>query len=204
MKTTICTAVFVTLIGITSPGSSHGADTAETIVLAGGCFWGVEAVFNHTKGVTDAVVGYAGGLADTAQYETVSSGDTGHAESVKVTFDPQKISLAQILDVYFTVAHNPTELNYQGPDHGTQYRSTVFYATPAQKKSVEDKIAKLNAAHTFKSPIVTTLEPLKGFYRAEDHHQHYAELHPLDPYILINDAPKVVRLKTTYPAIYKN
>jgi peptide-methionine (S)-S-oxide reductase len=135
MKTTICIAVVAALLGITSPGSSHAAGTTETIVLAGGCFWGMEAVYNHTKGVTDAVVGYAGGLADTAQYHTVSSGNTGHAESVKVTFDPQKISLAQILDIYFTVAHDPTELNYQGPDHGTQYRSTVFYATTAQKKN---------------------------------------------------------------------
>jgi peptide-methionine (S)-S-oxide reductase len=203
MKTTIRIAIFAAIIIVASPYSSHAADGSETIVVAGGCFWGMESVFDHTKGVTEAVAGYAGGQADTAQYHTVSGGNTGHAESVKVTFDPQQISLSQLLDIYFKVAHDPTELNYQGPDHGPQYRSTVFYATPEQQKAVQDKIAELNTSHAFKSPIATTLEPLKAFYAAEDYHQHYAEQHPYNPYILINDAPKVAELKNTYPAIYK-
>ena len=177
--------------------------TTESIVLAGGCFWGMESVFDHTKGVIKAVAGYAGGQSDSAIYNVVSGGDTSHAESVKVTFDPQKVSLPQLLDIYFTVAHNPTELNYQGPDHGKQYRSTVFYATPEQRKAVQAKITELTARHVFAEPIVTTLEPLKGFYPAEDYHQHYAEKHPLNPYILINDAPKLSKLKNTYHILYK-
>jgi peptide-methionine (S)-S-oxide reductase len=202
MKTIIRMLTFTAIFIVADSGLARAQPT-ETIVVAGGCFWGVESVFEHTNGVTESVAGYTGGQADTAHYDKVSGGDTGHAESVKVTFDPQQISLSQLLDIYFTVAHDPTELNYQGPDHGTQYRSTVFYATPEQQKSVEDKIVELNAKKAFSKPIVTTLEPLKGFYAAEDYHQHYAEAHPHNPYILINDAPKVSRLKSAYPAIYK-
>lgn len=203
MKTTIRILV-IAIFGIFAiPKSGHTADQTETIILAGGCFWGMESVFSHTKGVSDTIVGFSGGNPDTAHYEAVSTGTTGHAEAVKVTFDQRQISLSQILDIYFMVAHDPTELNYQGPDHGTQYRSTVFYATPEQKKVVQDKIVELNAAHVFNNPIVTTLEPLKGFYKAEDYHQHYAEHHPMTPYILINDAPKVSKLRNTYPAIYR-
>jgi peptide-methionine (S)-S-oxide reductase len=203
MKPTICLVAFVAIFLAMSFAPSCAAGETQSIVLAGGCFWGMESVFDHTKGVTDATVGFAGGSADTAHYETVSTGSTGHAESVRVTFDPQKITLSQLLDIYFKVAHDPTELDYQGPDHGTQYRSTVFYATPEQQKAVADKIAALNAENAFESPIVTTQEPLKGFYRAEDYHQHYAEEHPLNPYILINDAPKVTKLRSTYPQLYK-
>lgn len=174
----------------------------QTLVVAGGCFWGMESVFDHTKGVKQAVVGYAGGSADTAQYETVSGGSTGHAESVQITYDPKQVSLSTLLDIYFTVAHNPTELNYQGPDHGTQYRSAIFYRDDAQKAAADAKITELNAAHTFDAPIVTKLEPLKGFYAAEDYHQHYAELHPLNPYIVFNDAPKVETLKAKFPTYF--
>ncbi len=175
----------------------------QTIVLAGGCFWGVEAVFEHTKGVVKAVSGYAGGKADTAQYDMVSNGDTGHAEAVKVTYDPAQISLTQLLDVYFNVAHNPTQLNYQGPDHGTQYRSAIFYAGDEQKKEAETRIAALDAEQVFSDPIVTKLESLDRFYPAEDYHQNYAALHPTQPYIVFHDAPKVKNLKKTYPDLYK-
>lgn len=175
----------------------------ETIVLAGGCFWGVEAVFEHTKGVVDAVSGYAGGKADTAQYDAVSSGTTGHAEAVKITYDPTKISLDTLLDIYFNVAHNPTQLNYQGPDHGTQYRSAIFYAGDEQKKEAENKITVLDKNYVFSDPIVTKLEKIEQFYPAEEYHQNYAALHPMQPYIVIHDAPKVAKLKSLYPDLYK-
>lgn len=175
----------------------------DSIVVAGGCFWGVQSVFEHTKGVTGAVSGYAGGTSSTAQYETVSGGDTGHAESVQVTYDPKQISLSQLLDIYFTVAHNPTELNRQGPDSGTQYRSEVFTTSDGQRKAVEAKIAELTGRHVFGEPIVTKVETLQGFYPAEAYHQHYAALHPMNPYILFNDAPKVDKLKSSYPALYR-
>jgi peptide-methionine (S)-S-oxide reductase len=174
----------------------------ETIVVAGGCFWGIQAVFQHTKGVIDATSGYAGGSADTAQYETVSRGNTGHAESVKVTYDPKVISLDRLLDVYFTVAHNPTELNYQTPDHGTQYRSAVFYDSPEQEKAVQQKITEIENKKQFSDPVVTTLEPLKGFYKAEDYHQNFATLHPYNPYIMAYDAPKISKLEKTFPELY--
>lgn len=177
------------------------ADTpkTETIVLAGGCFWGVEAVFQHTKGVTDAVSGYAGGKADTAKYDLVSGGNTGHAEAVQVTYDPNQITLDKLLDVYFTVAHNPTQLNYQGPDHGTQYRSAVFYSTPEQKKAVEAKIATLKSSE----PVVTKLELLDTFYAAEGYHQNYLAQHPYQPYIVINDVPKIAALEKQFPDLYR-
>ena len=170
----------------------------ETIVLAGGCFWGVEAVFEHTKGVVDAKSGYAGGTAETANYKHVSAGKSSHAEVVQVTYDPQQITLDKLLDVYFTVAHNPTQLNYQGPDHGTQYRSAVFYSSPEQQKIVTQKIATL----TSPAPIVTRLEPLEKFYVAENYHQNYAAENPYQPYIVMHDAPKVANLQKTFPELY--
>lgn len=178
-------------------------ETTETVVLAGGCFWGVEAVFEHTKGVVRAVSGYAGGSADSAHYELVSSGATGHAEAVQVSYDPRQVSLEQLLDVYFNVAHDPTQLNYQGPDHGPQYRSAVFYATPAQRAAAEGKIADLDAARAFPEPIVTTLEPLQAFYPAEDYHQDFAARNPEHRYIVVHDAPKVEKLRKTYPGLYR-
>ena len=175
----------------------------ETIVVAGGCFWGVQAVFQHTKGVTAAVSGYAGGNKQTANYDMVGSGSTGHAESVAVTFDPQQISYGKILQIYFSVAHNPTELNRQGPDVGTQYRSAIFYADDEQKRVAESYVAQLEKAHAFARPIVTRLEKLSGFYPAEDYHQDFAVLHPTYPYIVFNDAPKVENLKRLFAASYR-
>lgn len=174
----------------------------QNIVLAGGCFWGVQAVFQHTKGVTKAISGYAGGTEETANYEMVGSGTTGHAEVVQVTYDPSEITLGKILKIYFAVAHNPTELNYQGPDHGTQYRSAIFYENPGQKKLAESYITQLNNAKVFSGSIVTTLEPLTKFYPAEDYHQDYAKLHPDNPYIAKNDLPKVVNLQRAFPDLY--
>jgi len=175
----------------------------QTVVLAGGCFWGVQAVFQHTKGVTSAVSGYAGGDKSTAHYETVGTGRTGHAESVSVTFDPHQISLGKILQIYFSVAHNPTELNRQGPDVGTQYRSAIFYADDEQKKVATAYVAQLDKAKVFPGPIVTQLERLQGFYPAEDYHQDFAVLHPSYPYIVFNDLPKVDNLKRMFAADYR-
>ena len=175
---------------------------SETIVLAGGCFWGVQAVFQHTKGVKQAISGYAGGSADTAHYEMVGSGTTGHAEAVQVTYDPSQITLGSLLKIYFAVAHNPTELNFQGPDHGTQYRSAIFFANPQQKKLAEAYMEQLNQAKIFSDKIVTTLEPLTKFYAAEDYHQDYAKLHPTNPYIARNDLPKVANLEKIFPDLY--
>lgn len=180
----------------------HLQTASASVVLAGGCFWGVQAVFQHVKGVASAVSGYAGGEQKTAEYELVSSGTTGHAEAVQVTYDPKQVTLGQLLKVYFSVAHNPTELNYQGPDHGTQYRSAIFFNTPEQKKIAEAYIAQLNQTKLYNGPIVTTLEPLKAFYSAEAYHQDYARLHPDNPYIAHNDLPKVANLKTEFPALY--
>jgi peptide-methionine (S)-S-oxide reductase len=185
--------------------SAAAADAGpQTVVLAGGCFWGVQAVFQHTKGVTSAVSGYAGGEKQTAHYEMVGSGRTGHAESVSVTYDPRQISYGGILQIYFSVAHNPTELNRQGPDTGTQYRSTIFYSGEEQKRAAGEYIAELEKAHAFKAPIVTTLEPLKGFYPAEDYHQDFAVLHPSYPYIVFNDLPKVENLKHLFAGVYRD
>ncbi len=177
---------------------------AQTIVLAGGCFWGVQGVFEYTKGVTSAVSGYAGGTKETAHYEMVGTERTGHAESVQVTYDPKQISLGRILQIYFSVAHNPTELNYQGPDHGPSYRSAIFFASDEQKKIAEAYIAQLDAAHVFNKPIVTKLEPLKGFYPAEDYHQDFLVLHPSYPYIVYNDAPKIDNLKRLFADQYRD
>ncbi len=175
----------------------------QTIVLAGGCFWGMQAVYEHTKGVTQALSGYAGGQKSTAHYEMVGTGTTGHAESEQVTFDPQKISLGKVLQIYFSVAHNPTELNYQGPDEGTQYRSEIFYANDEQKRVADAYIAQLDKAHIFSKPIVTKVGALPGFYAAEDYHQDFAVLHPDYPYIVFNDLPKVENLKRLFPDYYR-
>ncbi len=176
----------------------------QTVVLAGGCFWGVQAVFQHTKGVTAAVSGNAGGDKQTAHYEMVGSGRTGHAESVQVTYDPRQISYGKILHIYFSVAHNPTELNRQGPDAGTQYRSAIFYADDEQKRIANAYIAELDKAHVFSRPIVTQLEALSAFYPAEEYHQDFAALHPSYPYIVFNDLPKVENLKRLFADVYRD
>jgi peptide-methionine (S)-S-oxide reductase len=176
----------------------------EKAVFAGGCFWGVQGVFQHVKGVTSAVSGYAGGSADDAVYETVGSGRTGHAESVEITYDASKVTYGQLLQVYFSVAHNPTQLNYQGPDRGTQYRSTVFTENAEQEKIAQSYIAQLDKAKLFGKPIVTTLESGKAFYPAEDYHQDFLQLNPTYPYIVYNDLPKVENLKALFPMLYSD
>lgn len=174
----------------------------QTAVLAGGCFWGVEAVFEHVKGVTRVTSGYAGGDAKAAQYEKVGRGDTGHAESVRITYDPSQITYGQLLKIFFAVAHDPTQLNRQGPDEGTQYRSAIFYSNEEQKRISLAYIAQLNEAKVFKQPIVTEVSALKAFYEAEGYHQDYARLHPDDSYIVINDLPKVEELRRQFPKLY--
>lgn len=180
--------------------AAHGEQVA---VLAGGCFWGVEAVFEHVRGVHAVIAGYSGGDADSAHYDEVSTGDTGHAESVQVHYDPAQVSYGTLLQVFFSVALDPTERNRQGPDVGSQYRSVIFYANPEQQRIAEAYIAQLGAAKTFPAPIVTQVVPLRAFYPAEAYHQHYFQLHPYNPYIVINDAPKVVRLRQLFPALYR-
>ena len=175
----------------------------EVAVLAGGCFWGVDAVFKHVKGVKEVVSGYSGGNSDTAEYEVVSTGTTGHAESVKITYDPAKVSYAQLLRVFFSVATDPTELNRQGPDEGTQYRSVIFYSSEAQKQIALAYIDQLSKAHVFSRPIVTQVVPFTHFYNAEDYHQNYLALHPDDPYIVFNDQHKLRALKKEFPGLYK-
>ena len=175
----------------------------EVAVFSGGCFWGIQAVFQHVKGVTNAVSGYAGGDAATAHYDRVSEGNTGHAESVRVTFDPSQVSYEQLLQVFFTVAHDPTQLNFQGPDHGSQYRSAIWYTTDEQRAAAERYIAQLTTAKVWSHPIVTQVSRLGAFYPAESYHQDYATLHPYQPYILFNDAPKVAALKRQLPALYR-
>jgi peptide-methionine (S)-S-oxide reductase len=174
----------------------------QTIVLSGGCFWGVQGVFQHVKGVTSAVAGYDGGTKQTADYETVSTGTTGHAESVRIRFDPQTISLGRILRIFFTVALDPTELNRQGPDTGTQYRSEIFYTSDAQRQVAQAYIAQLDAAHAFPRRIATRVDPDAGFYPAEDYHQDYLFHHPDSPYIAFNDLPKIDDLKRLLPSEY--
>ncbi|MFO1014796.1 MAG: peptide-methionine (S)-S-oxide reductase MsrA [Caulobacteraceae bacterium] len=177
--------------------------TSETIVLAGGCFWGIQGVFQHVKGVTAAVSGYAGGRAATAHYEVVGTGTTGHAESVQITFDPRQVTLGQLLRIFFTVGTDPTQVNQQFPDAGPQYRSVVFFSTPAQKRVAEAYIAQLNAAHVFAAPIATQVTANPGFYAAEAYHQNYLTLHPTQPYIATYDLPKVEALKRMFPAFYR-
>jgi len=176
----------------------------QTAVFAGGCFWGVEAVFEQLKGVSDVVSGYSGGKAETAQYDYVGSGQTGHAESVKVTYDPAVISYTQLLQVYFLIAHNPTELNRQGPDRGPQYRSAIFYANPEQKQLAQSYITTLTQQKKFGQPIVTQLSPLTGFYPAEEYHQNFIARHPSYPYVVVNDLPKLAQLQKQFPTWVKS
>ena len=175
----------------------------QKAVLAGGCFWGIEAVFEHVKGVSDAKSGYSGGDAESAEYGQVSSGRTGHAESVLVTYDPSQVTYGQLLKVFFSVAHDPTELNRQGPDRGTQYRSAIFYANEEQKRIAEAYIKQLDRVKVFKQPIVTQVAPLQKFHDAEPYHQNYLAQHPNEPYIVINDIPKVENLRKQMPELYK-
>lgn len=178
------------------------APAKQTAVVAGGCFWGIQAVFQHVKGVVNATSGYSGGSAKTAEYEVVSTGETGHAESVQITYDPSQVTYGELLRVFFSVAHDPTELNRQGPDEGTQYRSVIFYGNDEQKQIAEAYIAQLDKAGVFPHRIVTQVVPLQAFYPAEGYHQNYARLHPKQPYIMFNDAPKVTHLKQEFPELY--
>lgn len=192
----------VTMVPPPAMDQSIAAGT-EKIVLAGGCFWGVQGVYQHMKGVTNAVSGYSGGEKGTANYDLVSGGDTGHAEAVEVTFDPKTVSLGKILQVYFSVAHNPTKLNRQGPDTGTQYRSAVFTTSVDQEKVVKAYIDQLDKAKVYSDPIVTKVEPLKAFYTAEAYHQDYATINPTQPYIVYNDLPKIKNLSKLFPQEYR-
>jgi peptide-methionine (S)-S-oxide reductase len=184
---------------------SDPADTAatQTAVLAGGCFWGQQGVFEHVKGVTRVVAGYAGGDKSTATYDRVSDGDTGHAEAVQIIYDPKQVTFGQLLQIYFSVAHDPTELNRQGPDTGTNYRSEIFATSEAQAQAAKAYIAQLDAARVFPAPIVTRVEPLKGFYRAEGYHQDYLARNPNAAYIRVNDLPKIEGLKRVWPQYYR-
>lgn len=188
---------------IPAPAVDERNAIANIAVLAGGCFWGVQGVYQHVTGVTGAVSGYAGGNRETAQYERVGTGRTGHAEAVQITFDPKAISYGQLLQIFFSVAHNPTQLNRQGPDVGTQYRSTIFAVNEDQARIAATYIAQLNQARAFDAPIVTTIEPGREFYPAEPYHQDYLTLHPDEPYIVYNDLPKIDALKKIFPKIYR-
>jgi peptide-methionine (S)-S-oxide reductase len=179
------------------------ANEEQVAVFAGGCFWGVEAVFEHVKGVTRVTSGYAGGTKARPSYEEVSAGETGHAESVEILYDPSRISYEQLLEIFFAVAHDPTQLNRQGPDAGTQYRSVIFYGNETQKREAESFVARLTRERRHSAPIVTEIVPLRAFYPAEAYHQDFAAKHPLHPYILIHDRPKIARLKQSYPALYR-
>jgi peptide-methionine (S)-S-oxide reductase len=177
---------------------------SETAVFAGGCFWGTQSVFERVKGVIDTTVGYSGGSAETATYDQVTTETTGHAESIRVVYDPSKITYGQLLRIFFSVAHDPTQLNRQGPDVGPSYRSVIFYANDDQHRLAQDYIAQLDAAHVFAKPIVTQVVPLKGFYTAEEYHQHYADNNPGNPYILVCDRPKVEALKQQFPELFQD
>jgi peptide-methionine (S)-S-oxide reductase len=192
-----------TVIAAPALDEPAGAEHKATAIFAGGCFWGVEGVFQHVKGVSNTVSGYAGGEARSASYEAIERGDTGHAESVKITYDPTQISYGKLLQIFFSVAHDPTQLNRQGPDSGTQYRSAIFPQTPAQQNVAERYIAQLNASGAFSKPLTTRIEPGKQFYVAESYHQNYLALHPNDPYIVFNDLPKLKDLKRILPAQYR-
>jgi len=174
----------------------------ETVVLAGGCFWGIQAVFQHVKGVSSATSGYAGGTVKNPDYEQVSTGETGHAESVEIVYDPSKLTLGQLLKVFFSVAHDPTELNRQGPDTGTQYRSIIFFTSQDQQRIARAYVEQLDQAKVFSQPIMTEIVPFKAFYRAEDYHQNYAAEHPNNPYIATFDLPKVKNLQQQFPGLY--
>ena len=209
-------AILASLVGVLACGAgaaSRFPDPAvdpapanagtQTAVLAGGCFWGVEAVFERLNGVSDVVSGYAGGSKSTAHYEIVGSGTTGHAESVQITYDPSVISYGRLLKIFFAVAHDPTEVNRQGPDEGTQYRSSIFYTTPEQQSVAEAYIRQLNAAKVFRKTIATKVVPLEGFYAAEAYHQNFLDHHPDYPYIVYNDLPKIEHLKKEYPELLR-
>lgn len=202
--TLACNSVIAT-VAIPDPAIDAPLASAkgeQTAVVAGGCFWGIQAVYKHVKGVIDSTSGYCGGTADTAHYEIVSSGGTGHAESVRIKYDPSQISYGQLLKVFFSVAHNPTELNRQGPDYGTQYRSAIFCTTDEQKRIAQAYIDQLNQAKVFESRIVTVVAGGQPFYEAEAYHQDYAERHPNEPYIRINDLPKIANLRKMFPHLY--
>lgn len=190
------------MLSLGALSSAAAAQAEQTAVFAGGCFWGVDAVFKHVKGVSEVVSGYAGGSAATAHYDLVSDGNTGHAEAVRIRFNPAQVSYQQLLQVFFSVAHDPTQLNRQGPDSGSQYRSAVFYTSAEQQKMAQGSIQQLTAARIFSAPIVTQVVPLKQFYAAEEHHQNYLALHPNQPYIVVNDKPKVAQLRKQFPALY--
>lgn len=203
--TIACSATTARTVAIPDPVLDARLATTkgqQTAVLAGGCFWGIEAVFEHVKGVTNVTSGYAGGTAKTARYETVSEGETGHAESVRITYDPSQLTYGQLLKLFFAVAHDPTELNRQGPDVGTQYRSAIFYSNEEQKRIAIAYINQLNQAKVFERPIVTQVAALDSFYPAEAYHQDYAARHPDDSYIMINDLPKVENLRRQFPNLY--
>ncbi len=215
-KTVTPTAIVAIVLGVCLPAwasstpLSPKVDTPpststrlQSAVFAGGCFWGVDAVFKHVKGVSDVTSGYAGGRASTAHYEEVSGGDSGHAEAVRIRFDPAQVSYEQLLQVFFSVAHDPTQLNRQGPDSGSQYRSAIFYSSAEQQKSSLSYIQQITAAHNFAAPIVTQVVPLQQFYPAEAHHQNYLASHPEQPYIVVNDLPKLERLHRQFPALYQ-
>lgn len=190
---------------VPAPAVDAGRTSAagqQSAVLAGGCFWGIQAVFQHVKGVISATSGYSGGSAKTAEYEVVSTGDTGHAESVQIVYDPSQITYGELLRIFFSVAHDPTQKDRQGPDEGTQYRSAIFYANDEQKRIAEAYIAQLDQAKVFSRPIVTQVVSLQAFYPAEAYHQNYAALHPNQPYIVFNDAPKVAHLRQVFPDFY--
>ncbi|WP_144114108.1 peptide-methionine (S)-S-oxide reductase MsrA [Paraburkholderia sp. BCC1886] len=195
-----------TTVKVPAPAQDEqaGAVHSETAVFAGGCFWGVQGVFEHVRGVKQVASGYSGGAATTAQYETVSEGESGHAESVQITYDPTQITYGRLLQIFFSVVQDPTELNYQGPDHGTQYRSAIFPQNAQQRGVAQAYIAQLDKAHVFPAPIVTRVEDFKGFYPAEAYHQNFLALHPDYPYIAINDMPKVNGLKRLFPELYRN
>jgi peptide-methionine (S)-S-oxide reductase len=215
----VCGGAMIVLI-VTALGGLHAAEKATAVpapaldnprgsgdlqaaVLAGGCFWGTQGVFEHVKGVRKVTAGYSGGDRATASYETVSTGTTGHAESIQIQFDPAVISYGQILRVFFSVAHDPTQLNRQGPDEGTQYRSSIFYGDPGQERIARAYIAQLDQAHVFRKPIVTKVDPLHGFYAAEGYHQDYLFHNPTQPYIVFNDLPKIENLKRMWPDLYQ-
>ena len=202
-QVTACGAEPAVVIPAPAIDSPKAAGPMQTAVLAGGCFWGVQGVFQHLRGVRQALSGYAGGNKAAAEYESVSSGTTGHAESVQITYNPALVSYGEILQVFFSVAHDPTQLNRQGPDRGTQYRSAIFYANDEQKRVAQAYIAQLDKAHVFATPIVTRVDPLKGFFAAEDYHQDYLINNPHNPYIVFNDLPKVQNFSRTLPALYQ-
>ena len=206
LRTLLCAGAFVALCGAgfpDPPAANASRSSLETTVLAGGCFWGMEAIFESLRGVKNVVSGYAGGVRETAHYEMVSTGTTGHAESVQITFDPKQISYGELLKVFFSVAHDPTQLNRQGPDDGTQYRSVIFYTSPEEANVAKAYIRQLNDSKVFPHAIVTQVVPLKAFYAAEEYHQHFVQRHPYYPYVVYEDKPKLEALRKTYPSLLK-